>query len=207
MPSYGVFFEFIPLEDYHSDSPRRLTLAEVEIGQQYALVISTNAGLWAYDIGDTVKFVSTNPWKIRVSGRVKHFISAFGEHVIAEEVTQAMAFASGETGAKVQEFTVAPLIREEKGASAHQWLVEFQDSPADLTAFARLLDEEMSRKNAYYQDLRKGNILKVLEVVPLTLNASRAYMKAAGKLGGQNKFPRLSNNRKIADFLLDYRQR
>ncbi|MEO1451415.1 MAG: GH3 auxin-responsive promoter family protein, partial [Bacteroidota bacterium] len=201
MPDYGIFYEFIPLSEYGQPDARRLTLNEVELDKQYALIISTNAGLWAYDIGDTVKFTSLDPWKIRVSGRVKHFISAFGEHVISEEVNQAMLAATQATGATFQEFTVAPLIHAEKGASAHEWLIEFIEAPADLDAFTSLLDQAVRKQNPYYDDLRAGNILREAIVRPIALNASRAYMKGQGKLGGQNKFPRLSNDRKIADAL------
>ncbi|MCI4668058.1 MAG: GH3 auxin-responsive promoter family protein [Bacteroidia bacterium] len=206
LPNNGIFFEFIPMEEYGSENPRRLTLAEVELDKQYALIVSTNAGLWAYDIGDTVKFTSIKPWKLRVSGRVKHFISAFGEHVIAEEVNDAILEASAATGAKVQEFTVAPFIVEEKGQSAHEWFIEFVNAPTDLDAFTHKLDTYLQGRNAYYADLREGNILRQAIVNKVELNASRSYMKAEGKLGGQNKFPRLSNDRKIAEFLKDYIQ-
>lgn len=206
MPNYGIFYEFIPLSEYGRVDAKRLTLGEVEVGEQYALILSSNAGLWAYDIGDTVKFTSTDPWKIRVSGRVKHFISAFGEHVISEEVNQAMVEACQATGAKVQEFTVAPIIREIKGESAHEWLVEFAVEPDDMKKFQTTLDKSVQRQNSYYADLREGNILRVAELIPLELAASRQYMKSIGKLGGQNKFPRLSNDRKIADALYAFRK-
>ena len=204
MPDYGIFFEFIPLEAYGQPDAPRLTLGEVAVGQQYALILSSNAGLWAYDIGDTVKFLSVNPWVIQVSGRVKHFISAFGEHVISEEVNQAMLEVTARHGVHFQEFTVCPLIKEEKGASAHEWLIEFVTPPADMAAFARDLDEAMQAKNVYYRDLREGNILRQAVITRLQLNASREYMRSQGKLGGQNKFPRLSNDRKIADALRPY---
>lgn len=204
MPNYGIFYEFIPLASYgHPDAPR-LTLAEVEVGQQYALIISTNAGLWAYDIGDTVKFTSVNPWKVRVSGRVKHFISAFGEHVISEEVNRAILEATTSTDSSFQEFTVAPWIVEEKGQSAHEWLIEFTQPPQNLEQFGDILDLALRKQNAYYNDLREGNILKRAIIHPIAVNASREYMKSIGKLGGQNKFPRLSNDRKIADQLTSY---
>ena len=206
MPDYGVLYEFIPLDEYGKENPARLSLNEVEIGRQYAMIISTNAGLWAYDIGDTVKFTSVKPYKLIVSGRVKHFISAFGEHVIAEEVNQAIMEASKQTGASFQEFTVAPLIREEKGASAHEWLIEFTQEPHDLNQFAVILDQQLRKQNPYYEDLRAGNILAIAQVRKLRINASRSYMKSVGKLGGQNKFPRLSNSRHIADALYDYLQ-
>ena len=200
----GIFFEFIPVESYGKPEPIRLTLEQVEIGVQYALVVSTNAGLWAYDIGDTVRFVSLDPYRIKVSGRIKHFISAFGEHVIAEEVNQAMIFACTETGAEISEFTVAPFIAPKKEESYHEWLVEFVKEPADLKHFLELLDQKMGMQNAYYADLRVGNMLKQPELRKLQLNASREYMRSIGKLGGQNKFPRLSNDRKIAGFLSDF---
>ncbi|MEL6588923.1 MAG: GH3 auxin-responsive promoter family protein [Bacteroidota bacterium] len=205
MPNYGIFFEFIPLSEYGKADARRLSLGEVEVGEQYALILSSNAGLWAYDIGDTVKFTSVDPWRLRVSGRVKHFISAFGEHVISEEVNQAMIEACEATGAKIQEFTVAPMIRELKGESAHEWLIEFDKEPDDLDRFQQVLDLSVQRQNAYYADLREGNILRLAELVPLQLGASREYMKSIGKLGGQNKFPRLSNDRKIADALYAFK--
>ena len=205
MPDYGIFYEFIPLESYGSPNPVRLTLAEVEPGKHYALILSSNAGLWAYDIGDTVVFTSVDPWKIRVSGRVKHFISAFGEHVIAEEVNAAILAASELTGARFQEFTVAPYITEVKGESYHEWFVEFVNPPEDPDAFAEALDLNLRKRNSYYEDLRAGNILRRAQVRPLQLNASREYMKSQGKLGGQNKFPRLSNDRAIAEALQVYR--
>ncbi|WNJ19586.1 GH3 auxin-responsive promoter family protein [Pontibacter sp. G13] len=201
LPDNGIFYEFVPLAEYGKADARRLTLEEVELGEQYALIISTNAGLWGYDIGDTVKFTSLNPPKIRVSGRVKHHISAFGEHVISEEVNRAMMDATVETKAQVQEFTVAPLILEEKGSSAHEWFVEFTELPVDLDVFAEALDQSLRKQNPYYNDLREGNILRRAIVRKLELNATRAYMKQIGKLGGQNKFPRLSNNRDLVDKL------
>lgn len=202
LPDNGVFYEFIPLSEYGNPNARRLTLGEVAIGEQYALILTTNAGLWAYDIGDTVKFMSTNPYKIRVSGRVKHFISAFGEHVIVEEVNAAMLDACSATGAVVQDFTVAPLIVPQKGDSCHEWLIEFAQPPTDMEAFNEALDRAMQQKNVYYADLREGNILRRAQVTPVPLGASREYMRSVGKLGGQNKYPRLSNNRIIADALL-----
>lgn len=204
IPNGGIFFEFVPLEEYGNENARRLTLEQVELDKQYALIISTNAGLWAYDIGDTVKFTCINPWKVRVSGRVKHFISAFGEHVISEEVNKAMIEACAQTDAEVQEFTVAPLLHETKGESAHEWLVEFTREPVSFDQFVQILDESVQRQNAYYRDLREGNILRKTVVHKLQVNASREYMKSIGKLGGQNKFPRLSNNRKIADALYPF---
>ncbi len=204
MPDYGVFFEFIPLETYGTPEAKRLWLGEVEAGKSYALIVSSNAGLWAYDIGDVVRFESTNPYRIKVTGRVKHFISAFGEHVIGEEVEAAMLAAIAATDAEVAEFTVAPLIVEEKGASAHEWLIEFSRKPSDIEAFNEVLDRTLRQKNVYYEDLRAGNILQRALVRTLSLHATREYMKAEGKLGGQNKFPRLKNDRSVADALYPF---
>ena len=204
LPDYGIFFEFIPMESYGEADPQRLTLENVELGKQYALIVSTNAGLWAYDIGDTVKFTSLNPWKMRVSGRVKHFISAFGEHVIGEEVDQAITTAAKQSGIRFKEFTVGPDIKENKGESRHEWLIEFLIEPENMGDFVLKLDQALRRQNPYYEDLRAGNILAPPAVRPLQLNASRNYMKSIGKLGGQNKFPRLSNNRELIEALYPY---
>jgi hypothetical protein len=197
----GIFYEFIPLEEYGKPNAPRLTLQEVEMDKQYAMIISTNAGLWAYDLGDTVKFTSLAPYKIRVSGRVKHFLSAFGEHVITEEVNQALLRACEQTGAGFQEFTVAPFVSPLKGASYHEWFVEFTQLPQNWDNFIEVLDAALQAKNPYYKDLREGNLLKPPKINILALHATRDYMKSVGKLGGQNKFPRLTNNRKIADAL------
>jgi hypothetical protein len=199
MPDYGIFYEFIPLSAYGQPDAPRLHLGQVEVGVDYAMVISTNAGMWAYDLGDTVRFSSVKPPRLRVSGRVKHFISAFGEHVIQEEVNNAMLFALHTTRAQMLEFTVAPFVSD--SASYHEWFVEFTQLPDDMHDFCRILDSRMREQNPYYDDLRKGGMLQPAVVRVLQPEASRAYMKAQGKLGGQNKYPRLSNNRKIADAL------
>lgn len=201
---YGIYFEFIPVEEYGNPDATRVGIDGVELDRQYALIVSTNAGLWAYDVGDTVKFVSLNPHRIRVTGRVKHFISAFGEHVISEEVNKAMITACALTNSEVSEFTVAPMVLPGEGESYHEWFVEFDRLPSDLAAFATTLDEEMRKQNAYYNDLRTGAMLKPVVVRVLKRNATREYMRSQGKLGGQNKFPRLGNNRKIADWLTEY---
>lgn len=201
----GIFFEFIPLEELSKENPRRIMLQDVKEGVQYALVISSNAGLWAYNIGDVVKFVSTDPYRLLVTGRTKHFISAFGEHVIGEEVELALKEATGTDGqAHVTEFTVAPLISAEKGQSCHEWFIEFDAPPADTARFANILDESMRKQNIYYDDLIKGHILKPLKLTFIKKGGFIMYMKSIGKLGGQNKLPRLSNNRNIADSLGPY---
>jgi len=199
----GIFFEFIPAEEIFNDNPTRLSLGEIELGVNYAIIINNNAGLWGYNIGDTVQFVSKNPYRLIVSGRIKHFISAFGEHVIGKEVEEALLNAAKKTGVKVTEFTVAPNITPiEGGLPYHEWLIEFEEMPNDLTAFAQNIDREMIQQNIYYEDLIKGNILRTLKINPLKKDTFRNYMKSQGKLGGQNKVPRLSNDRKIAKQLL-----
>jgi hypothetical protein len=201
----GIFYEFVEVEDIHQKNPRRYTLADVKLHQQYAMIISTNAGLWAYNIGDTVKFVSLSPYRIVVTGRIKHFISAFGEHVIAEEVEYAMLRAADKYGLAIQEFTVAPYISDNKENSRHQWYVAMEKIPHDLSLFAETIDISLREKNIYYDDLRKGNILACAEVVVLQPDAFVQYMKSIGKLGGQNKVPRLSNDRKIVEALDKYK--
>jgi hypothetical protein len=165
------------------------------------LIITSNAGLWAYDIGDTVKFVSVDPYRLVVSGRTKHYISAFGEHVIVEEVEAALLKAVGEENTQVREFTVAPFISQTEGKSYHEWFIEFENAPADIKAFAEKLDGNLRSKNVYYDDLIAGNILQKLKITPIKKNGFVDYMKSVGKLGGQNKVPRLGNDRKIADEL------
>jgi len=199
----GIFFEFIPAEEIFNDTPTRLSLKDVELGVNYAIIINNNAGLWGYNIGDTVQFVSKDPYRIIVSGRIKHFISAFGEHVIGKEVEEALLSVSKKTGVNVVEFTVAPNITpEEGGLPYHEWFIEFEEIPNDLAAFAQKIDREMIQQNIYYEDLIKGNILRTLKISPLKKDTFRNYMKSQGKLGGQNKVPRLSNDRKIAKQLL-----
>lgn len=200
----GIFFEFVPAGEIFSENPTRLTLKDVKVGENYALVISNNAGLWAYNIGDTIKFVSTSPYRIVVTGRTKHFISAFGEHVIGEEVEAALMKAANEEHVHITEFTVAPMIARDGGKSFHEWFVEFENTPQDLAAFAKKVDDNLRTKNVYYDDLIGGNILQQLKIAPVKKNGFIDYMKSVGKLGGQNKVPRLSNDRKIAEELKDF---
>jgi hypothetical protein len=198
----GIFFEFVPSEEVFNENPTRLSLRDVELGVNYALIINNNAGLWGYEIGDMVQFVSKNPYRIIVSGRVKHFISAFGEHVIGKEVDEAMLATANALGVNIVEFTVAPQVAPpEGGLPYHEWFVEFERVPDDLGRFAKMLDEQMTGQNIYYEDLIKGKILRPLKITPLQKDAFRNYMKSQGKLGGQNKVPRLSNDRKIAEAL------
>jgi len=197
----GIFFEFVPAAEIFTDKPTRLTLKDVKVGENYALIISNNAGLWAYNIGDTIKFISTAPYRIVVTGRTKHFISAFGEHVIGEEVEAALMKAANEENVHITEFTVAPMIAHDAGKSFHEWFVEFENTPKDLAAFAKKVDDNLRIKNIYYDDLIGGNILQQLKIAPVKKNGFIDYMKSIGKLGGQNKVPRLSNDRQIAEEL------
>ena len=194
----GIFFEFVPAGEIFTTNPSRITLKDVKVGENYALIISNNAGLWAYNIGDTIKFVSTNPYRIVVTGRTKHFISAFGEHVIGEEVEEALMKAAKEENIHITEFTVAPMIAGDAGKSFHEWFVEFENTPKDMAAFAKKVDDNLRLKNVYYDDLISGNILQQLKIASIKKNGFIDYMKSVGKLGGQNKVPRLSNDRKIA---------
>jgi hypothetical protein len=199
----GIFYEFIPTEEYFNENPTRLRLHEVELNKNYALILTTNAGLWAYSIGDTVRFTSKNPYRILVTGRIKHYISAFGEHVIGEEVDYAMNKACLATGAQIAEFHVAPQVNPADGELPyHEWFVEFSVMPDDMELFRKVLDKEMCLKNVYYRDLIEGKILQPAKVKPLEKGAFIRYMKSQGKLGGQNKVPRLGNDRSLAEKLI-----
>ncbi len=202
----GIFFEFVPTEEYFNEKPRRLSIEEVEVGKNYAVIINSNAGLWGYSLGDTIKFVSKNPYRIIVSGRIKHFISAFGEHVIGEEVEKAMKFTIQKfSEVELVEFTVAPNVAPAEGMPHHEWFIEFANPPKELAAFSLELDNQLRALNVYYDDLISGNILRTLIITPVKKSAFIDYMKSQGKLGGQNKMPRLSNDRKIAEELSNYR--
>lgn len=195
----GMFYEFIPVNEFYNENPTRISIKDVKVGVDYVLILNTNAGLWGYNIGDTVRFTSTNPYKIVVSGRIKHFTSAFGEHVIAHEVEQALQRTLEKYPASVNEFTVAPQVNPEKGLPYHEWFIEFENYPADTNLFAKELDYQMRQQNVYYDDLIDGNILRELVLTPIKKDGFQAYMKSIGKLGGQNKVPRLANDRSIAD--------
>lgn len=197
----GIFFEFIPAGEVFNENPTRLSLADVKVGENYALIINSNAGLWGYNIGDTVRFVSTDPYRIVVTGRIKHYISAFGEHVIGEEVEHAILNAATAQNTRIIEFTVAPMIHTSGELPYHEWFVSFEETPADLAAFSKAVDDNLRRKNIYYDDLIRGNILQPLKIRPMQSHAFIEYMKSIGKLGGQNKVPRLSNDRTLADAL------
>ena len=197
----GIFYEFISVDEFHNENPKRITLKDVKLGINYVLIISTNAGLWAYNIGDTVQFTSLKPYRIIVSGRIKHFISAFGEHVIASEVETALHEAITETTIRINEFTVAPQINPKNGLPYHEWFIEFENEPDNIQAFAEKIDASLVNQNAYYKDLIDGKVLRTLVITKVKNNGFKDYMKSIGKLGGQNKIPRLSDNRKIADKL------
>ncbi|MBL7719736.1 MAG: GH3 auxin-responsive promoter family protein [Flavipsychrobacter sp.] len=197
----GIFYEFIPANEVFNEHPTRLSLGDVKVGENYALIVNSNAGLWGYNIGDTVRFVSTDPYRLVVSGRIKHFISAFGEHVIGEEVDAAMNSAAARHGARITEYTVAPMIQTTGELPYHEWFVEFEHEPDNLEAFAKSIDEALRAKNIYYDDLITGNILQPLKVRPMKKNAFIDYMRSVGKLGGQNKVPRLGNDRAMAEAL------
>jgi hypothetical protein len=199
--NHGIFYEFIPAQNYFDQNPTRLSLEEVELGVDYALILNTNAGLWGYSIGDTVRFVSKSPYKIVVSGRIKHFTSAFGEHVIGKEVEEAMKRSVSKMEIGVNEFHVAPQINPSSGLPYHEWLIEFEELPKKIGEFCAVLDQEMRLQNSYYNDLIEGNVLRPLVIKPIKKNGFISYMKSIGKLGGQNKTPRLANDRKVADLL------
>ena len=203
----GIFYEFVKVDEIFLENPRRYTIGEVEIGVNYALIISTNAGLWAYNIGDTIQFVSKQPYRIIVTGRIKHFISAFGEHVIAKEVEQALREAIKDTDIQVNEFSVAPQVDTTNGELPyHEWFIEFEQIPDDLLAFAMKIDQALQQQNVYYYDLRQGNILQQLKITLIKKGGFAQYMKSVGKFGGQNKLPRLSNDRVLAEKLLSVMQ-
>jgi len=197
----GIFYEFIKTDEFHNENPARISIADVELGVNYVLIISTNAGLWAYNIGDTIEFTSLKPHRIIVTGRIKHFISAFGEHVIAKEVEQALKECVIGTDIAVNEFTVAPQTNPENGLPYHEWFIEFEKEPANMNDLANKIDALMQQQNSYYFDLIDGKILKPLIITKVTKGGFKDYMKSIGKLGGQNKIPRLSNDRIIADGL------
>ncbi|MEL6389004.1 MAG: GH3 auxin-responsive promoter family protein [Bacteroidota bacterium] len=199
----GIFFEFIPVAEVHHTNPTRLSIDEIELGQDYAVIINSNAGLWGYNLGDLVRFVSMEPYRIVVSGRVKHYISAFGEHVIGKEVEEAILRAAMDHGVRIREFTVAPQVNpEQEQRPYHEWLVEWEREPESISAFASTVDYHLREQNIYYNDLITGQILQPLQIRTMRANAFRDYMASQGKLGGQNKVPRLSNDRRLAEALL-----
>jgi hypothetical protein len=205
MVDSGIFYEFIPTDEYFNENPTRISLKDIELDKNYALILNTNAGLWGYSLGDTIKFVSKDPYKIVVTGRIKHYISAFGEHVIGEEVEQALMSVANEQGVDIIEFTVAPQVNPPQGQLPyHEWFIEFVAAPKSLEFFSLAVDKALQKKNIYYFDLIEGNILQPLVIQSLKKDTFINYMRSQGKLGGQNKVPRLANDRKIADELKEY---
>lgn len=203
IPDGGIFYEFIPAQQFHEENPPRYTLGQVETGTNYVVILNTNAGLWGYNIGDTIRFESVNPYRFVSTGRLSHYTSAFGEHVIAEEAEEALATAAEKTNATISEFTLAPLVNNPDGLPRHQWFVEFNTPPRSLEEFASAVDQALQNKNPYYKDLVSGKILQKAQVLAVSADTFRKYMKAIGKLGGQNKVPHLADNRKIADWIID----
>lgn len=197
----GIFYEFIKSDEFYTENPKRYTIGEVKLNVNYVLIISTNAGLWGYNIGDTVQFTSLKPYRVIVSGRIKHYISAFGEHVIGKEVESALQEAMAGTTIRVNEFTVAPQINPAEGLPYHEWFIEFENEPEDSVSFAEAIDNTMRKQNVYYDDLIVGHVLRKVVITKVAKNGFQEYMKSIGKLGGQNKIPRLSNDRKIVDLL------
>jgi len=206
LTNHGIFYEFIPLEQYGKPNAQRLTLKDIELNKDYALILTTNSGLWAYSIGDVVRFIDKNPHRILVSGRTKHFTSAFGEHVIAFEVEEAIKGTVEKFPAQITEFHLAPEVNPEEGLPYHEWFIEFEKEPENLDVFKNELDNQLRKRNTYYDDLISGNILQKLHISKLQKNAFQEYSKSQGKLGGQNKIPRLANDRKIADLLKIYKK-
>ena len=202
----GIFYEFIEANTFFDENPTRITLKDVKLGVNYVMIISTNAGLWGYNIGDTIEFTSVKPYKVIVSGRIKHFISAFGEHVIGKEVEHALNDALQTSGASINEFTVAPKINPVDGLPYHEWFIEFEEEPENIEAFATTMDASLQKQNSYYFDLIKGKVLQPLKITKIQKDGFQNYMKSIGKLGGQNKIPRLSNDRKIAETLTNYKK-
>ena len=197
----GIFYEFIKADEFFNDHPKRINIANVAIGINYVMIISSNAGLWAYNVGDTIQFTSIKPYRVIVSGRIKHFISAFGEHVIGKEVEQAMQEAVEDLNIEISEFSVAPQINPKSGIPFHEWFVEFTKEPEDLSALAHKIDASLQKQNSYYLDLIEGKVLQPLKITKVKKEGFQNYMKSIGKLGGQNKIPRLSNDRKLVDKL------
>jgi hypothetical protein len=200
----GIFYEFIPAKEFYDENPMRISLRDVQIGVNYVIILNTNAGLWGYNIGDTVEFTSLKPYRIKVTGRIKHFISAFGEHVIGKEVEKALNDSIKETGINISEFTVAPQVNPEIGLPYHEWFIEFENEPENLEEFAAKVDASMQEQNIYYLDLINGKVLRPLVIRKVKKSGFHEYMKSIGKFGGQNKIPQLSDNRKIADVLQNF---
>jgi GH3 auxin-responsive promoter len=203
MLDYGVFYEFIPMEEFDKEYPDAIGLQDVEVGKNYAMVISTNAGLWRYNIGDTIKFTSVAPYKIRISGRTKHFINAFGEEVIIENAEAAITTACDQTGAVIDNFTAAPIFLEKSKRGGHEWIIEFKSQPNDFNRFVHVLDDTLRKINSDYDAKRAHDIALIAPTIhSVSEGTFYNWMKKRGKLGGQNKVPRLSNSREYVEDIL-----
>ena len=203
MLDYGIFYEFIPMENWDDENPKTLTLEEIELGKNYAVIISTNAGLWRYNLGDTVKFTSINPFRIKISGRTKHFINAFGEELVIENADAAITYACHETGAILNNYTAAPIYFGKGNNGGHEWLIEFEKDPSDFTAFCRLLDQKLKEVNSDYEAKRYQDIaLSPPKVHHVEKGTFYNWMLKRNKIGGQHKVPRLSNTREYVDDIL-----
>jgi hypothetical protein len=199
----GIFYEFIKADEFYQENPNRITIEQVEENINYVIIVSTTAGLWSYNVGDTIKFTSLQPYRIVVTGRISHFISAFGEHVIGKEIEVAMETANEISKAIVTEFTVAPQVNPTNGLPYHEWFIEFQEQPENLDEFSIQLDKALQEQNSYYKDLIQGKVLQPLKINLVIKNGFNSYMESIGKLGGQNKTPRLANDRKLVDALIE----
>ena len=197
----GIFYEFIKADEFFEPDAKRITIKDVQLGVNYVMIISTNAGLWAYNVGDTIQFTATKPYRVIVTGRIKHYISAFGEHVIAKEVEQALQEAIAGTSIQINEFTVAPEITPDQGLPYHEWFIEFANAPEDLDTLATKIDKALQQQNSYYFDLIQGKVLQPLKITTVQKDGFTTYMKSIGKLGGQNKIQRLANDRSVANAL------
>lgn len=204
MLDYGVFYEFLPMDEFDSERPNVVPLSGVEMGRNYAMLISTTCGLWRYMIGDTVQFTSVNPYKFIITGRTKYFINAFGEELIMDNAERGLETACKATGAQVLDYTAAPIYMDEHAKCRHQWLIEFGKEPNDLNEFARLLDSKLQEINSDYEAKRYHNItLQPLEIIPARKGLFNDWLRSKGKLGGQHKVPRLSNSRNNIEELLE----
>lgn len=197
----GIFYEFIPANEFFEENPTRISLKDVKIAENYVIILNTSAGLWGYNIGDTIEFTSTKPYRIKVTGRIKHFISAFGEHVIGKEVEKALNDTISGTKITISEFTVAPQVNPKSGLPYHEWYIEFENEPESLDDFASKIDASIQAQNIYYFDLIEGKVLRPLVIRKVKKGGFHEYMKSIGKFGGQNKIPQLSDHRKIAEVL------
>ena len=203
MLDYGIFYEFIPTEESEDENPKAIPLSDVELGKNYAMVITTNSGLWRYNIGDTVKFTSKTPYRIKISGRTKHFINAFGEEVIIENAETAITRACEMTEGVINNFTAAPIYLEKNTRGGHEWIIEFHKEPKNLDEFGRILDETLRRINSDYDSKRFHDIALIAPKIHSVPDGTfYNWMKRRGKLGGQNKVPRLSNSREFVDDIL-----